>query len=57
METGIKDQSMESLLMHVGQDVLGFASQIAITVRTVKKFQQKQLLVTLVTLTWFLGFL
>ena len=42
METGIKDQSMESLLMHVGQDVLGFVSQIAIIVRTVKKFQQKQ---------------
>ena len=42
METGIKDQSMESLLMHVGQDVLGFVSQITITARTVRKFQQKQ---------------
>ena len=42
METGIKDQSMESLLVHVEQDNLGFASKITITRKTVRKFQQKQ---------------
>ena len=35
METGIKNQSMENLLVHVGQDNLGFVSQITITRKTV----------------------
>ena len=35
MEIGIKDQSMENLLVHVGQDNLGFVSQITITRKTV----------------------